>query len=64
MTRKTNQPIENQDALSVEAEELHEEQVNVSDCMSTAGSASTAGSCWGSISSMGSVISCGEEQIK
>jgi hypothetical protein len=49
--------------VTIVAEELQEDQMNVSDCASTAGTASTAGSCWGSISSMGSVVSCGSEQL-
>ena len=64
MTNETAKKALAKDEITVVAEELQDEQVNVSDCMSTAGSASTAGSCWGSISSMGSVISCGEQQLK
>ncbi|HAT40395.1 MAG TPA: hypothetical protein DCS87_01540 [Rheinheimera sp.] len=53
----------NNEELNIVVEELAEEQLNVSDCASTASTASTAGSCWGSVSSMGSVISCGASEV-
>ena len=54
----------NDKSLDINVEELPEEAVNVSDCMSTASSVGTAGSCVASIACAGSIISCGEEQIK
>ena len=62
MTTNTN--TQDVQEITIVAEELQEDQVNVSDCSSTASTASTGGSCWGSISSMGSIVSCGENQLR
>ena len=60
----TNQTDVNLDALDINVEELPEEQVNVSDCLSSASSIGTAGSCAATIATAGSIISCGEQQLK
>jgi hypothetical protein len=46
----------NDTALNISVEELPEEAVNVSDCLSTASSIGTAGSCAATIACAGSII--------
>lgn len=48
----------------IAVEELAEETVNVSDCLSTASSVGTAGSCVATVACAGSIISCGENQLR